>query len=33
MMREFGLDVIMTSPQVTYKVRFLGDKAQAYERM
>jgi len=33
MMREFGLDVIMTSPQVTYKVRFLGDKAQQYERM
>ncbi|MDA9128978.1 translation elongation factor 4 [Candidatus Gracilibacteria bacterium] len=31
--REFNLDVIMTSPQVTYKVRMYGDKSSEYSRL
>ena len=32
LMREFGMDVIMTSPQVTYRVILLGDKRSEYSR-
>jgi len=32
LMREFGMDVIMTSPQVTYRVVLLGDKRSEYSR-
>ena len=31
--REFNMDVIMTSPQVTYKVRMFGDKSSEYSRL
>lgn len=31
--REFQMDVIMTSPQVTYKVRMFGDKSSEYSRL
>lgn len=31
--REFDMDVIMTSPQVTYKVRMNGDKSSEYSRL
>lgn len=31
--REFNMDVIMTSPQVTYKVRMYGDKKSEYSRL
>lgn len=31
--REFHMDVIMTSPQVTYKVRMFGDKTSEYSRL
>jgi GTP-binding protein LepA len=31
--REFNMDVIMTSPQVTYHVRMLGDKSSEYSRL
>ncbi|MDD2487144.1 MAG: translation elongation factor 4 [Candidatus Gracilibacteria bacterium] len=30
--REFGMDVIMTSPQVTYKVLVVGNKVELYNR-
>jgi len=30
--REFDMDVIMTSPQVTYKVKFYWDKSSEYNR-
>lgn len=30
--REYGLDVIVTSPQVTYRVLLTGDKQDAYPR-
>lgn len=30
--REFDIDVIMTSPQVTYKVKFTWDKSSEYAR-
>ena len=30
--REYGLDVIVTSPQVTYRVLLPGDKRDAYPR-
>jgi GTP-binding protein LepA len=33
MFREFNLDVIMTSPQVTYKCRLPGDKTSEYSRL
>jgi GTP-binding protein LepA len=32
LMREFGMDVIMTSPQVTYRVVLLWDKRSEYSR-
>ena len=32
LMREFGMDVIMTSPQVTYRVMLLWDKISEYSR-
>ncbi len=32
LMREFNMDVIMTSPQVTYRVVMLGDKRSQYSR-
>lgn len=32
LMREFGMDVIMTSPQVTYRVILLWDKRSEYSR-
>jgi len=32
LMREFGMDVIMTSPQVTYRVVLLWDKLSEYSR-
>ncbi|MCD5385365.1 translation elongation factor 4 [Candidatus Gracilibacteria bacterium] len=32
LMREFGMDVIMTAPQVTYRVVLLGDKRSEYSR-
>lgn len=32
LMREFGMDVIMTAPQVTYRVILLGDKRSEYSR-
>ncbi|QFR39490.1 elongation factor 4 [Candidatus Gracilibacteria bacterium 28_42_T64] len=32
LMREFGMDVIMTAPQVTYRVMLLGDKLSEYSR-
>ena len=32
LMREFGMDVIMTAPQVTYRVVLLGDKLSEYSR-
>ncbi|MDP2090663.1 MAG: translation elongation factor 4 [Candidatus Gracilibacteria bacterium] len=32
LMREFGMDVIMTAPQVTYRVILLGDKLSEYSR-
>jgi translation elongation factor EF-4 len=31
-MREFGMDVIMTAPQVTYRIMLLGDKRSEYSR-
>ena len=31
--REFNLDVIMTAPQVTYKVKMHGDKSSQYSRL
>ena len=31
--REFDIDVIMTAPQVTYKVRMYGDKVSEYSRL
>ena len=31
--REFNMDVIMTAPQVTYKVRMYGDKSSEYSRL
>jgi GTP-binding protein LepA len=31
--REFDMDVIMTAPQVTYKVRMYGDKSSEYSRL
>lgn len=31
--REFNLDVIMTAPQVTYKVKMYGDKSSQYSRL
>ena len=31
--REFDMDVIMTAPQVTYKVRMYGDKSSQYARL
>lgn len=31
--REFNMDVIMTSPQVTYNVRMYGDKMSLYSRL
>jgi len=31
--REFNMDVIMTSPQVTYHVRMYGDKMSEYSRL
>ncbi len=31
--REFNLDVIMTAPQVTYKVKMFGDKSSEYSRL
>ena len=31
--REFNMDVIMTSPQVTYKVRMFWDKVSEYSRL
>lgn len=31
--REFDMDVIMTAPQVTYKVRMYGDKKSEYSRL
>ncbi len=31
--RESNMDVIMTSPQVTYKVRMYGDKSSEYSRL
>jgi len=31
--REFDMDVIMTAPQVTYKVRLNGDKSSEYSRL
>ncbi|PID87591.1 elongation factor 4 [Candidatus Gracilibacteria bacterium] len=33
LMREFGMDVIMTSPQVTYRVVLSGDKTSEYSRL
>ncbi|USN59209.1 MAG: hypothetical protein H6767_03900 [Candidatus Peribacteria bacterium] len=30
--REFDMDVIMTAPQVTYRVKFIGDKTSEYSR-
>jgi translation elongation factor EF-4 len=30
--REFDIDVIMTSPQVTYRIRMAGDKTSEYSR-
>lgn len=30
--REFDMDVIMTSPQVTYRIRMYGDKTSEYNR-
>ncbi len=30
--REFDMDVIMTSPQVTYKIKFYWDKSSEYNR-
>ena len=32
LMREFGMDVIMTAPQVTYRVMLLWDKISEYSR-
>ncbi|MDD2871983.1 MAG: translation elongation factor 4 [Candidatus Gracilibacteria bacterium] len=32
LLREFGMDVIMTAPQVTYRVVLLGDKRSEYSR-
>ena len=32
LMREFNMDVIMTSPQVTYQLFLLGDKLSEYSR-
>ncbi len=32
LLREFDMDVIMTSPQVTYRVMLLGDKLSEYSR-
>lgn len=32
LMREFGMDVIMTAPQVTYRVMLLWDKRSEYSR-
>lgn len=31
--REFNMDVIMTAPQVTYKVRMFGDKSSEFSRL
>lgn len=31
--REFDMDVIMTAPQVTYRVRMYGDKKSEYSRL
>ncbi|NDK09456.1 elongation factor 4 [Candidatus Gracilibacteria bacterium] len=31
--REFDMDVIMTAPQVTYKLRMYGDKKSEYSRL
>jgi len=31
--REFNIDVIMTAPQVTYKVRMYGDKVSEFSRL
>ena len=33
LLREFGMDVIMTAPQVTYRVNVLGDKLSEYSRL
>ncbi|MDD3646248.1 MAG: translation elongation factor 4 [Candidatus Gracilibacteria bacterium] len=30
--REFDMDVIMTSPQVTYRIKMMGDKSSEYSR-
>lgn len=30
--REFDMDVIMTSPQVTYRIKLIGDKTSEYSR-
>ncbi|RKW24222.1 elongation factor 4, partial [Candidatus Gracilibacteria bacterium] len=30
--REFDMDVIMTAPQVTYRIKFAGDKSSDYSR-
>ncbi|NUJ98176.1 elongation factor 4 [Candidatus Gracilibacteria bacterium] len=32
LIREFNMDVIITSPQVTYKVKMIGDKREEYNR-
>lgn len=32
LLREFDMDVIMTSPQVTYKLKIVGDKSSEYSR-
>ncbi len=33
LLREFGMDVIMTAPQVTYRVNILWDKLSEYSRL
>ena len=30
--REFNMDVIMTAPQVTYRLKLAGDKTSQYSR-
>jgi GTP-binding protein LepA len=32
LLREFDMDVIMTSPQVTYRIKIAGDKSSDYSR-
>lgn len=32
MLREFNIDVIMTSPQVTYRIKLMWDKSWEYDR-